>query len=91
MNVVETFAGIGGLHCRFYKAGFKLLILNDIKQSAIDSIKANFLQYDPNIVNVVRSNRLMLIIYLPTVPIDVLSGGISCKGISVFGPRNVLT
>jgi len=90
LTIVETFVGAGGAHLGFKKAGFKSLLVNDIDKDTIDTLLLN---------NVIEDNRYllspieditseMLFSKIENIPVDVLFGGIVCKGFSLAGVRN---
>lgn len=90
LTIVETFVGAGGAHLGFQKAGFKSLLVNDIDKDTIDTL----------ILNKVIDNDKCLLCPIENItddlikskignkPVDVLFGGIVCKGFSLAGVRN---
>lgn len=90
-TIIETFVGCGGAHLGFRNKGFKSLLVNDIDKDMINTLLTN---------NVVSSEQCFLgpisemtneIIdkYVPEGHnVDVVFGGIVCKGFSLAGVRN---
>ena len=89
MNIVETFVGSGGSHLGFSRSGFNPILLNDINEKMINTLKLNY-NYDDSIyfsgsIKEITKEKF------PEVynkEIDVLIGGIVCKGFSLAGNRN---
>jgi DNA (cytosine-5)-methyltransferase 1 len=100
MNVVETFVGTGGSHIGFKKAGFKTIFVNDIWSDAINTLKQNNHELKDNqiilddIKNITSEELKKRDIDISNI--DVLIGGVVCKGFSNAGlkksldPRNYL-
>ena len=86
-TVGETFVGCGGSHEGFKRAGFKSVFANDIWADSLKTLKQNNADCDLNIVhddiNNVTSSSLNL-----KKNLDVLIGGVVCKGFSLAGVRN---
>ena len=91
-NIAETFVGCGGSHFGFKKAGFKTLFVNDIWEDAINTLKMNepslphskIICDDISTINADKLNE----IGVDLTDIDVLLGGVVCKGFSLAGIRN---
>ena len=93
-SIIETFVGCGGSHFGFKKAGFKPLFVNDIWNDALQTLKINDKDIDENIIindDIININEKFLqdknINYSD---LDVLIGGVVCKGFSLAGIRNPL-
>ena len=86
-TVGETFVGCGGSHEGFKRAGFESIFANDIWGDALKTLKQNNTDCDLNIIhddiNNVTSSSLNL-----KKNLDVLIGGVVCKGFSLAGVRN---
>jgi len=86
-TVGETFVGCGGSHEGFKKAGFESLFANDIWEDALKTLKQNNEGCNLNIVhddiNNITAKSLKL-----NKDLDVLIGGVVCKGFSLAGVRN---
>jgi DNA (cytosine-5)-methyltransferase 1 len=90
-TIVETFVGCGGAHIGFTNKGFETLLVNDIDEDMINTLLAN---------NVIESNQYfkgsiidmtnnIIDSFIPKgKDVDVLFGGIVCKGFSLAGVRN---
>jgi len=91
LTIVETFVGCGGSHLGFLKAGYETLFINDINQEMINTILLNHKDiqetqyYVGSIENV---NKDMIFEKQPIKDLDVLCGGVVCKGFSLAGVRN---
>lgn len=90
LTIVETFVGAGGAHLGFQMAGFKSILVNDIDKDTIDTLLSN---------KVINSNEYLLCPIediteelikskIGNKKVDVLFGGIVCKGFSLAGVRN---
>jgi len=92
LTIVETFVGCGGSHLGFSRAGFKTLFVNDVNPEMINTIKLNFelTLSDYHIGNIQDVSKEMIIKKkkLENINVDVLCGGIVCKGFSLAGVRN---
>jgi len=90
LTIVETFVGAGGAHLGFKKAGFRSLLVNDIDKDTIDTLLLN------NVINedqyllcpIEKITQEMLLSKIGNKNVDVLFGGIVCKGFSLAGVRN---
>jgi len=88
-TIVETFVGAGGAHLGFHQAGFRTVFVNDIDPDTIQTLLTN---------NVVTKETCLTcpieeiseetIRTYCSAPVDVLFGGIVCKGFSLAGVRN---
>lgn len=91
-KIAETFVGCGGSHFGFKKAGFKTVFVNDLWNDAIETLKINDKDLNENQIildNIENIDENYLkdrnINY---DDLDVLFGGIVCKGFSLAGIRN---
>ena len=90
LTMVETFVGAGGAHLGFQKAGFKSLLVNDIDPNMIETLVRNHV-VDPNrclTCPIEEITQNMLEKDKSLAAVDVLFGGIVCKGFSLAGVRN---
>lgn len=91
-TIAETFVGCGGSHFGFKKSGFKSIFVNDIWDDAIKTLMQN--DKDLNENNVICSDIKDLTEEyfkeknINTQNLDVLIGGVVCKGFSLAGIRN---
>lgn len=89
-TIVETFVGCGGAHLGFKQNGFESLLVNDIDKNMISTLLKNkcitediaFTCPVEKLTNDIISNRIK------GKNVDVLFGGIVCKGFSLAGVRN---
>lgn len=90
-TIVETFVGCGGAHLGFLNKGFKSLFVNDINQDMINTLLKN------NVINngeyhlgpIQELSDDLIRRHIPEdTEVDVLFGGIVCKGFSLAGVRN---
>lgn len=93
LTIMETFAGAGGNHIGWKEAGFKSLYINDFDQNMINTITYN----NPELKNIfvdstsildIKPKEIMKKIGIKSKELDVLFGGIVCKGFSLAGERN---
>ena len=92
LTVAETFVGCGGSHFGFKKAGFLSVFANDIWIDAINTLKQNDADLKENAVMCDDIYKIDAD-YLKARNInydnlDVLIGGVVCKGFSLAGIRN---
>jgi len=89
-TIVETFIGAGGAHLGFKNAGFKSILVNDIDKDTIDTLLLNKVitkeQY--LLCPIENITKELLLSKIGNIEIDVLFGGIVCKGFSLAGVRN---
>ena len=90
LYIVETFVGAGGAHLGFNNAGFTSLLVNDNNTDMINTLKMNNIVTDDQCLTCPIENitPLMLETKCKGVDIDVLFGGVVCKGFSLAGVRN---
>lgn len=90
LTIMETFVGAGGAHLGFKRAGFTTVAVNDIDQDTINTLLHN---------NVIREDQCICCPIEELTEeiiqskiggggLDVLFGGIVCKGFSLAGVRN---
>ena len=93
-TVFETFVGAGGSHIGFKKNNFKSVYVNDINKDCITTLLHN----NPEIKNTafvdnqsiidIDTDNLLNNINLNSGELDVMFGGIVCKGFSLAGERS---
>lgn len=98
-NMIDLFAGCGGLSLGLEQAGFKVLFANEINPICASTYKLN-IDIDENNVYVGDIDDLLKDIEINNIAfgeIDLLSGGPPCQGFSMANrqriiddPRNVL-
>lgn len=84
MNIIDLFAGVGGLSCGFRKAGFNVLLANEIDEDISRSYKNN--HRNTMMINDDIKNILPLIEKIEE-KVDVIIGGPPCQGFSMAGAR----
>ena len=92
LTIAETFVGCGGSHLGFKKAGYKTIFVNDIWKDALDTLKNNDLDLKEEQI-LLKDIRELSVNNIPTDlngRLDVLMGGVVCKGFSLAGIRNPL-
>lgn len=93
-TIFETFVGAGGSHIGFKKNGFKSVYVNDYNLDCLKTLLVNnpeikntaYIDYK-SIIDIDVSNLLQNI-RLSTGQLDVMFGGIVCKGFSLAGERS---
>ena len=93
-TIFETFVGVGGSHIGFKRNGFKSLYVNDFCHEAIESllinnpdIKETAFVDERSIIDI-DPQELLNIVKIQQGELDVLFGGIVCKGFSLAGERS---
>ena len=84
MNVIDLFAGVGGLSTGFRKAGFNIVLANEIDKSIAESYKKN--HKETIMINDDIKNILLELTKI-NKKIDVIVGGPPCQGFSMAGAR----
>lgn len=87
-NVIEFFAGAGGLALGLEKAGFNTVLLNEFDKNAVATLRKNRPNWnviEEDISKVVENGVSN---YIPKESeIDLISGGYPCQAFSVAGKR----
>lgn len=92
-SIVETFVGCGGSHIGFERENFNTIFVNDIWDTALKTLKHN----NPNLkdeqvicedINTLCNKDLLTQFNMKQNDLDVLIGGVVCKGFSLAGVRN---
>lgn len=92
--VFETFVGAGGSHIGFKKNGFKSVYVNDNNIDCINTLLENNPELretaviDTKSIIDINSDKLLSKINLKQGDLDVMFGGIVCKGFSLAGERS---
>ena len=84
MNVIDLFAGVGGLSTGFRKAKFNIILANEIDTAIAESYKKN--HPETIMINDDIRNILPQLDNINT-KIDVIIGGPPCQGFSMAGAR----
>lgn len=93
-TIFETFVGVGGSHIGFKQQGFKSVYVNDDNKDCIDTLLLNNPEIketafvDCKSVLDVDIDNLLNNIKLKQGELDVMFGGIVCKGFSLAGERS---
>jgi len=90
LTIVETFVGAGGAHLGFKNAGYKSLLVNDIDKDTINTLLLNKVISKENYLMcpIEDITEEILLNKIGNKNVDVLFGGIVCKGFSLAGVRN---
>jgi DNA (cytosine-5)-methyltransferase 1 len=92
--IAETFVGAGGSHVGFKQAGFKTVYVNDFDENFLKTLVTNNpeLQKEALIDNRsildIDGGSILKNININVGELDVLFGGIVCKGFSLAGDRS---
>lgn len=89
-TIVETFVGAGGAHLGFKKAGFESILVNDNDKDTISTLLQNkVINNDSYLLCPIEDiTEQMIKEKIGNQKVDVLFGGIVCKGFSLAGVRN---
>ena len=88
-TIVETFVGCGGAHLGFKANGFESLLVNDIDKNMISTLlHNNCVNKECAITCPIEELTDDIINININKSVDVLFGGIVCKGFSLAGVRN---
>ena len=86
-NIVDLFAGVGGLSMGFEDNGFVTVIANDFDENAANTFKLNHphVKFIDGDVAKIGKNKISEL--LGDTQIDVMMGGIPCQSFSMAGRR----
>ena len=93
LTIVETFVGCGGSHIGFERENFETIFVNDIWDTALETLKMN----NPKLtngqiicedINTLCEKDLLSQFKIKQNDLDLLIGGVVCKGFSLAGVRN---
>lgn len=94
-TIFETFVGAGGSHIGFMEMGFKSVYVNDFEENCLEALKYNHPQLikdgtyiDNRSIIDVDPFELRRELQVERKEIDVMFGGVVCKGFSLAGERN---
>lgn len=92
-TIVETFVGCGGSHIGFERENFKTVFVNDIWDKSLKTLQYNNTKLtDEQIIcediNTLCEKDLLTQYNIKKNDLDVLIGGVVCKGFSLAGVRN---
>jgi DNA (cytosine-5)-methyltransferase 1 len=92
LSIAETFVGCGGSHLGFKSQGFKTVFVNDIWKEALETLKINNTDIENRRIiceDICKLDCNALQNEFPELKeLDVLMGGVVCKGFSMAGIRN---
>lgn len=90
LTIIETFVGAGGAHLGFKKAGFETILVNDNDKDTINTLlQNNVIHNDKYLLCPIEDiSEQMIKEKIGAQKVDVLFGGIVCKGFSLAGVRN---
>lgn len=93
-TIFETFVGAGGSHIGFKNNGFKSVFVNDNNKDCIQTLLLNNPEIqktavvDNGSIIDIDSSQLLLKMKMQKGELDVMFGGIVCKGFSLAGERS---
>ena len=88
MNIIDLFAGCGGLSLGFEMAGFNIPLAIEIDEWASETYKKNHPSTEVLIDDITQILDLENIISNEDLPIDGIIGGPPCQGFSLSGNRD---
>ena len=93
-TIAETFVGAGGSHLGFKNNGFKSVFVNDIDKFCIETllfnnpeIKTNAYVSIDDFLNI-NPKSILNLMNMKSGEVDVMFGGIVCKGFSLAGEKS---
>lgn len=94
-TIFETFVGAGGSHIGFMRENFKTVYVNDFVDTCLQTLKFNNLNlkeektvFDNTPIEKIDSENLQRELNLESGELDVMFGGVVCKGFSLAGERS---
>lgn len=93
-TIFETFVGAGGSHIGFKQNNFKSIYINDVNSDCIKTLLLNNPELketayiDEKSIIDVKADELLKNIKMQKGELDVMFGGIVCKGFSLAGERS---
>jgi DNA (cytosine-5)-methyltransferase 1 len=92
-TIVETFVGCGGSHIGFDRNNFETVFVNDIWNTSLITLKKNNVNLNENQIickdiNELCKSNLLEEYNIKKGNLDLLIGGVVCKGFSLAGVRN---
>ena len=92
-TIVETFVGCGGSHIGFDRNNFETVFVNDIWDISLTTLKKNNVNLNENQIicediNELCKSNLLEKYNIKKGDLDLLIGGVVCKGFSLAGVRN---
>ena len=87
MNVIDLFSGVGGFSCGLEKAGYNILVANEIDEQISKSYVKNHKNTIMLNCDVSEFNAKFSKLKLNTSKIDLVVGGPPCQGFSMAGAR----
>lgn len=89
LTVADLFAGIGGFHLAFDRAGAKVVFASEINKQARKTYEENYKKSSPNLFNLDLFNEDITKVDLSLVPeITIVAGGFPCQAFSHAGKRD---
>lgn len=86
-NIIDLFAGVGGLSMGFEENGFRTVLANDFDASAATTFKYNHPKTPFIDGDIAKVDKATIDKILKGKPVDVLMGGIPCQSFSMSGRR----
>jgi len=86
LNIIDLFAGVGGISCGFKKAGFNVLSANEYKEDIALTYKKNHSKTKVIVDDITKVKSRDFLIN-KTDRVDVVVGGPPCQGFSMAGRR----
>lgn len=86
-NVVELFAGAGGLALGLEEAGFNTVALNEKDSHCCQTLRNNRPTWNIIEEDIIKATEKGIKSYIPDMDIDVLSGGYPCQAFSYAGNK----
>ena len=89
LNVLDLFAGCGGLSYGFHKNGFNVVAANELEEQIGKTYKANYPETNVIIGNIVNEEiKQKIYDNFNEVPCDIVIGGPPCVAYSMSGNRD---
>jgi DNA (cytosine-5)-methyltransferase 1 len=94
-TIFETFVGAGGSHLGFMQENFRTVYVNDFVKECLETLKYNNQNlveentyFDNTPIEEIDPQKLSEILPLSRGELDVMFGGVVCKGFSLAGERS---
>ncbi|MGB3974502.1 MAG: DNA cytosine methyltransferase [Peptococcia bacterium] len=90
-NLVDFFAGAGGISCGFVKAGYRLAFANDLEDVCVRTYKYNHPELPSE--KIIEADIRKIVNYIEdyiSEPIDVVVGGPPCQGFSSANKQRII-